>query len=137
MTAQNFVIDSSVIIKWLKKDNEEKTAQAQVYYERFKLKETGIIIPDIIFYELANFISRDNPENQKDWDELIAALYLPPVEIIPPDKKFVMDTVLLAREFKISSYDAAYLNAAKTRQAKLVTADEKLIRLAPELTLPL
>ena len=131
------VLDTSVILKWVKDSNEEGVDKARVYLDNFKRKEIEIIVPDLIFYELANFASRQLGETRVEYENLIIDLLCSDIKIIPPDQALMENTVQLASELKVSAYDAAYLALAARFQTKMVTADSKLCSKAKELTIPL
>ncbi len=133
---QGFVIDSSIAIKWLRNSVEADADKALGYYKRFRNGEIEIIIPDLIFYELSNFGSRQPNETLIDCQELIENLLDPEmgIQIIPPDRELIQRTTILAHDLKISGYDASYLAIAEKFNTKLITADKKLLTAAPNLT---
>ncbi|MDO8515481.1 MAG: type II toxin-antitoxin system VapC family toxin [bacterium] len=131
------ILDSSVIIKWVKFQNEESVETALSYYERMKKNEIKVIVPDLILYEISNFASRDLQENRSQWEEMINNLFTPPLEIILPDSYLIKSILEITSIHKVSAYDASYLALAKRYNSKLVTADKKLLQTAPELTISL
>lgn len=131
------VLDSSVIIKWVKARNEDDVDKALIYYKQFQNKQIQVTLPDLIFYETSNMASRDFPENRALWEEMILNLFSETIKIVPPDKKLVEDITRLTKAFRITAYDASYIAVAERFNTKLVTADKKLIAAAPDLTISL
>lgn len=136
---QSFVIDSSIAIKWLKNSDENDAEKALEYYKKLKDKEIEIIIPDLLFYELSNFGSRQPNETLIACQELMENFLDPEmgIQVVPPDNELIQRATTLARDLKISAYDASYLAVAEKFSTKLVTADQKLLSIAPDLTVSL
>lgn len=131
------VVDTSIVIKWIKRSTEEGVLEALKYYQKFQNNEIPLTVPDIIFYEISNFASRQIEETRIACQALIDFLFESGAEIIPPDKEFLAQAITLANKLNISAYDASYLTAAINSKTKLLTADKKLIASAPDLTIPL
>lgn len=131
------VIDTSIVIKWIKHSKEEGVSEALEYYQKFQNNEITLAVPDIIFYEISNFASRQTEETSLACQELINFLLESGTEIIPPNKESLAETIALAHTLNISAYDAAYLTTARNSKTKLLTADQKLIQVAPDLTISL
>lgn len=132
----SFVIDSSIIIKWIKDSNETDRDKALVLYKKLHNKEIKITIPDLLFYELSNFGSRQPIETLTACHDLINNLFDPEigVEILPANEELIQYATSLAHDLNISAYDATYLAVAEKYNTKLVTADKKLLTVAPNLT---
>lgn len=131
------VLDASIIVKWVKSANEKNVEKAREYYRRFRRKEIDIIVPDLIFYELANLASRQSGEALNIYRELIDSLFCSDIKIVPPDPELIQDAVEIAHDLEVSAYDAAYLALASRFQTRMVTADDKLCAKAADLTIPL
>lgn len=131
------VLDASVIIKWTKKESESKIEEALDYYEKLHKNEIEIIVPDLIFYELANISSRQTGAGLGIFIELINNIFCSNIKIVFPDEELIKNTIKIAKDFKVTAYDATYLACASRFQTKMVTADSKLCAKVPELTIPL
>ena len=54
------------------------------------------------------------------------------IDIDPPDKLAILQLPYLARKYRLTSYDAAFLELAQRLQLRLATSDNQLIRAASE-----
>lgn len=133
------VLDTSITIKWLKNSQEIDAKKALAYYKKLRDGKIKVIIPDLMFYELSNFGSRQPSETFFACQELMENIFDPDMRIliIPPDNDLTQRATTLAHDFRISAYDAFYLAVAEKFNTRLVTADKKLLSAAPDLTIPL
>ena len=120
------VLDCSVTMAWCFEDECDDYADAVLD----ALAEAGGVVPSIWAFEVANVLivaerrGRLKEADSSRFVELLRALPIA-VEELPPDR--VLSSVLsLAREFNISSYDAAYLELAMRTGAPLASRDERL-----------
>ncbi len=133
------VLDTSIIIKWIKDSNEIDRDKALAIYKKLRNKEIAVIIPDLLLYELSNFGSRQQAETLTACHDLINNLFDPElgIEILPANEELVQYAMSIAHDLKISAYDATYLAIAEKFKTKLVTADKKLVLAAPNLAISL
>ncbi len=87
-----------------------------------------IVCPDLILYEITNALRYANALNENDVKDAVESLYNIEIDIIVPTKEVMRKSVEFAKEFNITVYDAVYISLSEILNAKLVTADEKLIR---------
>lgn len=133
------VLDTSIIIKWIKNSEEIDRDKALTLYKKLRSKEITVEVPDLLFYELSNFGSRQPAQALAACHDLINNLFDPELEInvLPANEELIQYAMSLAHDLSISAYDATYLALAEKLNTKLVTADKKLLLAAPALTLPL
>lgn len=102
--------------------------------------ERRLDVPNLWIYELANLLLSAQRRRRITEEQVLAAHRL--LEAIP--RQLHDHEALLARErmtrlalrFRLSAYDAAYLELADRLQCPLVTADERLEKAARTLGLP-
>lgn len=97
--------------------------------ERLKLAA-----PALLAWEVVHVVQRKSPERYgSDFDirwEVITRL-LDGVELVPPDDAALRRTASLADRYRLSGYDAAYLElASRDGGSVLVTEDDDLLRAA-------
>lgn len=133
------VLDTSIIIKWIKDSNEVDRDKALILYAKLRNKEIDITIPDLLFYELSNFGLRQPAETLTACHDLINNLFDPKlgIEILAVNEELIQYAMSMGHDLKISAYDATYLAVAQKYNTKLITADKKLLSAAPELTISL
>ena len=125
-----FVLDNSIAMRWLLNDREPST---QDYARRVLdlLIEGGTaLVPNLWALEAANVIVKalkKGAVTQADASQFIALLGDLDIE---PDAQThdhaLGDTLSLAKQYGLSSYDAAYLELALRKGIPLATVDKEL-----------
>ena len=127
---KGFVLDCSVAAAWLFPD--EGTPDTEALLDRLKTEEA--LVPGIWHLEIGNVLVR--AERMKRVAKSRVAAYLNllrrlAIETDPEtDERALRETLMLARECGLSTYDAAYLELAMRRGVQLATLDRGLIRAA-------
>jgi predicted nucleic acid-binding protein len=126
------VLDSSVVLKWF-------AAEQRGSFEARKLRndyEAGrllVVVPALLFLELLNVAGRRWRWDEEALLELTQALGDLSFEVAEPELQMVASWVARG----LTAYDAAYVALAEERDLALVTDDETIIELAPEISRPL
>ena len=127
---KGFVLDCSVAATWLFPD--QGTPETDALLDR--LKTEGALVPGIWHLEVGNVLVR--AERMKRIAKSKVAAYLHLLQRLAivtdneTDERALRETLLLARECGLSTYDAAYLELAMRRGVQLATLDRALIRAA-------
>jgi predicted nucleic acid-binding protein len=129
----SFVLDASVALLWLAPD----THPAGVAYARAALKalkESQALTPSLWPLEVGNVIAKLEAKRmvtEADSQRFIALLgQLDIVTDQATVKHALGDTLNLARRYKLSAYDAAYLELALRTGHPLATLDASLTKAA-------
>jgi predicted nucleic acid-binding protein len=125
-----YVFDASVIGKWmLPAEREELHLEAQVWAERYERGELSIIVPDLLWIEVASLLWKAVRNSRITKDEATMAIVelrereLTTVESTPG----LLDAALdIALSYNTSVYDSIYVALAKKTNTLLITADRKL-----------
>ena len=118
-----FVVDASVVIKWVV--DEPGSADALTL-----LTAHTLIAPDLVLPECANILWKKVRRRERSAEEalfasrLIEAADLQLRELLP----LFGPSVELAAELDHPAYDCTYLALALQEQLQFVTADESLVR---------
>ena len=127
-----FVVDCSVTMAWAFED--QSTEQTDAVLERLIAEEA--VVPDIWALEVANVLlaaerrKRLTRAKTTRFIELLGGL---PIAFDDDGQMHVFASVLpLARDARLSSYDAAYLELAMRLDVPLATTDASLRRAARE-----
>ena len=124
------VIDASIAIAWCVRDRPG-TPDADVAVEQGESE--GALVPDLFWHEVRSALLVAEHQGRIEGGEserhlkVLRGLALR----IDGDQKDKAVTAL-ARQHKLSGYDAAYLETAKRRHARLATLDRKLAAAAVE-----
>jgi predicted nucleic acid-binding protein len=124
--ARHFVIDASITMAWA--FEEEETEDTRAVLKR--LEYENAVVPAIWPLEVANVLlvgERRGRLSQAKVSAFTTELAAAPiyVELDTPHRAF-QDILTLARQYKLSSYDACYLELALRQALPLATLDKGL-----------
>ena len=119
------VLDASVALAWALPDEGTSTAE-----EILKKGNAVFWVPSLWWYEVTNaLLVAVRRGRLKDHDRLeIMELYgiLPIHTDVTLNEGIMSRVYTIANEYKLSVYDASYLELARRKRVKLATLDEKL-----------
>ncbi len=133
----NFVVDNSVVMTWCFKDENTK-------YSDFildKLEYSTAFVPSIWALEVTNVLLVG--ERKKRIDEsgstyfmaLLAELPIIVDQELP--ERMLKEIFALARKYKLSTYDASYLDLAMRKGLPIATIDKALLKAAKQSKVPI
>ena len=120
-----FVIDSSILVKWLNQENEEDITQADRLLEDTKNGLINLIAPEIAKYEAGNVLLKGKQLNPTQAADSLQSLYSLPIEWMSQSEHVAEETFHLAYDLGITYYDASFLSLAKQYDAILITQNMK------------
>lgn|SRR3989344_6203828 len=120
------IIDSSVAFKWLTPE-EPQQEEAFLYLEKHLNKTNPILVPSLIFYELTNAWACKGHLTIKNVKDNIGRVKEYNLKVAEIDFAILKKAAELAKEYKISAYDAIYIALAQKKKCNFVTADQKLV----------
>lgn len=121
---QLWVIDSSVVVKWVLAENEDWRDQAKLLLERLKNGEVVLTAPVLAKYEVANAIRHKSISDLEKID-CLEQIYGVPVKYYSLSEKQAVTALVLASDLEITFYDAVFIELAKRLGIGLVTANPK------------
>lgn len=119
------VLDASVILKWVFAD-ENGGERARYYKERHISEEEIIVVPKLLFYEIANVLATNTRLRLEDITEAFSLIWNFDFEVYDFGSEEFLSGITLSKRYKISLYDAAYIELAKKLNCEFVTADRRL-----------
>jgi predicted nucleic acid-binding protein len=129
----NFVLDASVALLWL----APETNPAGVDYATAALadlKASQAVVPSLLALEIANVVTKLEVKGvvtEADSQRYIALLGRLNITVDQATAAHALgDTLNLARRYRLSAYDAAYLELALRTGMPLVTLDADLAKAA-------
>lgn len=134
--SSRFVIDNSVVMSWCFEDEGSNYAEAVL--ESLETREA--LVPAIWPLEVGNVLlvaerkKRLNHSSSVRFLGLLGGLPIS-VEQEPPDR-MLKEILSLAREHKLSTYDASYLDLAMRLDLPLSTLNTSLLRAAGKCEVP-
>ena len=132
----SLVLDSSVTLAWIYSEETTEPIR-QVFYA---VAEHGATVPTLWRLEVANSLTVAVRRGRIDADfrsAALADLALLDITTVPHNDSLAWgQTLALADRFRLTVYDAAYLELAQRRALPLATLDEELGAAAAGLGLP-
>lgn len=126
------VLDASVVIKWVFVD-EDGGESARYYKERHISEEEIIAVPELFFYEIANVLATNTKLSVEDITEAFSLIWNFGLEVFNFGLEEFLSGIALSRQYKISLYDAAYIELARRLNCNFITADRKLYEKTKEI----
>ena len=129
----NFVLDASVALLWLAPETNP-VGNDYAVTTLMALKQSQAVVPSLFALEIANVVTK--LESKGVVTEAVSQRYLAVLSClnISVDQATAVnalsDTLNLARRYKLSAYDAAYLELALRTGLPLATLDADLAKAA-------
>ena len=132
-----FVVDNSIVMTWVFEDEFDAYANKVLN----GLKGSCALVPAIWRLEVVNVLisaERRGRITQSASNRFLTLLNDLQFQVIEENMTQSMDILLsIARDYHLSSYDAAYLNLAITRSLPIATLDKNLLKAAKQAYVPL
>jgi predicted nucleic acid-binding protein len=119
------VVDSSVVLKWIF-DEEDAHERAIKYRQMHIFGEETIAVPSLFFYETANSLATKTKLNNSEAADFFLTFWNFGLEVFDFGLEEFLSAIALSRQYKISLYDAAYIELAKRLNCNFITADRNL-----------
>lgn len=121
------VLDTSVVLKWFSGFGENDLDQALRLRQNLLERSILFVVPELLFYELANAL-RYNPNFlAKDVNEALDSVFDMGLEVRRADKKVMEDATTIGFKFNLPVYDAYFLALSRIEGKPLITADYKFV----------
>lgn len=123
-----YVLDTSVVIKWLSSRDEADIEAALRLRDEIATGRHEVMVPDLLFHELANTL-RYNPHFTSE-DVKAALLTIEEMELPVRrlDREMTAKAVDIAFACNVTVYDSCFLALAEIEGKLLVTADYKFFK---------
>jgi len=116
------IVDASVAIKWLVPEEDSELADALLH-------GGGLIAPDLIVAEIANAVWKKRLRNELSAIPPLLVRVVDIFDSLEPTAPLIVRATELAVELVHPAYDCFYLALAEVSGRKIVTADQKLMRM--------
>jgi predicted nucleic acid-binding protein len=122
------VLAASVVLKWFREEGEPGLEAAASLRRDFEAGELLVLVPSLLFLEVVNVAGRRWGWDEQALVELAGALDALGFELVEPDLARVGSWTARG----LTAYDAAYVAVAETAGVDLITADELVLDVAPD-----
>ena len=126
---RELVLDASVVLKWFRAEGERNIQPARALRREFEAGELVVYAPTLLALEIVNVAGRRWGWNEAQLLELADALTAVGFEFAEPE----LDRIARWTAHGLTAYDAAYVAVAEAAGFDLVTDDEHILQLAPEI----
>ncbi len=118
------VCDASVALAWLL----EESAPAWVpgFWDAVACGRVGVTVPTLFWMEVGNRLVRRRDLADEQVMEGVIKLEWLAFETVQTDRSLRVMAMHLARQHRLSAYDALYLALAQVSEAQLATLDQRL-----------
>lgn len=127
---KKFVVDCSVAVSWFLQDEKN----AEIHHTLEALRTIAAYVPGIFFLEFMNVLlvgEQRNRLSQAESKQIIDRLSLLSIEVdFSANSAYAGDVLDLARQYSLTTYDAAYLELALRLSLPLATFDKSLRKAA-------
>ena len=117
------VLDTSVVVKWFSK--EKGSQEAGEYLRQLQQGKINIFLPELVKYELANAFLKGKNLSLLVAKRALSLFYALPINFVAEEATTAKVSYRLAKELKITYYDACFLALASKLKAVLVTANPR------------
>ncbi len=119
------VLDASVVLKWIFEDEDGGDRAVRLKDDHVAGLQI-IAAPDVLFYEIGNVLATKTRLSGGAILEAFSLLWDFSLERFDLGFEEFQGSLALSRKYKITLYDAAYIELARRIKCTFVTADGKL-----------
>lgn len=123
----DFIVDASVLVKFLIVVNEPYWEEAEMLRDDFGERKVTLAVPALWSYELANTLLMKIKDENLRHQYWASYLQMPFLDFSLDAKDHEM-AMRIAEKYQTTYYDASYLYLAEKFHCPLITADEKFIK---------
>ena len=121
--AAKIVVDSSVLIKWIKTKDEQLLEEARRLLRQVETKPLDVHVPALLLYEIGNILLLKTDLDADGLNQAIDNLEALPFIVAPPATPLLKRAARAGKQFNLTFYDASFLALAIELDCPLVTAD--------------
>lgn len=121
----DLVLDTSVVAKWFVNPPEDDLDAALEIRHRVVEAELNLIVPDLLFYELANVLRYQPQLGVEEVASALDSLETMDLDVRSFSYSLGKEAVQLAKAVGITVYDAYFIVFAEAFDCPIVTADRR------------
>ncbi|PIR43872.1 hypothetical protein COV24_00430 [candidate division WWE3 bacterium CG10_big_fil_rev_8_21_14_0_10_32_10] len=120
-----FVVDSSIIVKWLSVSNEQHIEKADKLLSDSLQGNVELFAPELAKYEVGNVLLKGKQLATKEAFISLGTAYALPITFVSESEEIAKNTYSIAVSSSITYYDAAFISLAEQYGASLITENIK------------
>ena len=118
-----FVLDTSVILKWFSNVGESDLDQALHLREELLNGSVLFTVPELLFYEMANALRYNPAFSSKDVEAAVNSVLEMGLEVRTVEQETLAEAINLAFKYSSTVYDTYFLALSRKEGKALITAD--------------
>jgi len=122
---KKIVVDSSVILKWLHREDESFLKQADQLLKEGLEGGVKLLAPELAKYEVGNVLLKAKQLSHDEGIETLNVFYALSIKFFPESFELAKETYEIGIQTGMTYYDASFAALAKQEGAILVTANPK------------
>ena len=119
------VLDASVVLKWIF-DAEDGGDRAASFKDAHVSGHEIVAVPDLLFYEIGDVLATKTRLSEAAIAEAFSLLWEFSLERFDLGLEEFQGSLALSRKYKVTLYDAAYVELGRRLKCPFLTADKKL-----------
>lgn len=123
-----YVLDTSVVVKWFSEYNEDDMDRALNLRNKILEGECSIVVPDLLFYELANVLRYNSRFTSKDVKEAVSSIYDMRFDVRGIEPAITSQAIDMAFRFDATVYDSYFMAISQIEETPFITADYKFAK---------
>lgn len=127
------VLDASVVLKWFQREGERHAVAARTIRLAYERGEIVVLAPSLLHLEIVNVAGRRWGWSRSALRGLATSLERLGFDLGEPELRRVASWTARG----LTAYDAAYVAVAEAAAVKLVTDDDSIVALAPQVAVAL
>jgi predicted nucleic acid-binding protein len=131
--AAKIVVDTSVLIKWIKTKNEDLVNEARRLLTDIERRPLEVHVPALLLYEVGNILLLKTKLDTAGLNEALSNLESLPFSVAPPATPLLKRAARLGKELSLTFYDASFVALAVELDCLFITADRPLFEHARSL----
>lgn len=123
MSFLSYVVDASVVVKWLNVDREGATREALALLRGAVENQWKLVSSDLLPHEVCNALLRGKGLRGALLEEAVDLFFSLPIVSFRTDLSIVRTAAVIADEYALTFYDAVYVAVASIQAIPLITAN--------------
>lgn len=120
-----FVIDSSIIIKWLNQKDETFVEKAEEILRDFRSGKVVLLAPELTKYEIGNTLLVGKKLTLNQMQEALEFFYGLPIHFFADSSELSASAYRIGYGTNMTYYDASFVALAKKENVPLITDNVK------------
>jgi predicted nucleic acid-binding protein len=131
--AAKVVVDTSVLIKWIKTKDEDLVNEARRLLTDIERRPLEVNVPALLLYEVGNILLLKTKLDTAGLNDALSYLESLPFSVAPPATPLLKRAARLGKELSLTFYDASFVVLGVELDCLFITADRPLFEHARSL----